>query len=89
LNCSFEAAITALARSGERVDIVFLDPPYASGLHEKALLALRNSGILAPEAILIAEHDPARPPALPEGLTTYDQRRYGEVALSLIREERP
>lgn len=89
LNCSFEAAIAALARSGERVDIVFLDPPYASGLHEKALLALRNSAILAPGAILIAEHDPARPPALPEGLAAYDQRRYGEVALSLIREEHP
>ncbi len=88
LHCSFEAAVSALARSGERVDIVFLDPPYASGLHEKALAALYSSGILAPGAILIAEHDPAGLPALQKGLTAYDQRRYGEVALSFIREER-
>lgn len=87
--CSFEAAIAALARLGQKVDLVFLDPPYASNLYEKAFRALLQGGVLAPGAILVAEHDPAKPPALPEGLAAYDTRRYGEVALSFIREERP
>lgn len=87
--CSYEAAIVALQRAGEQVDIVFLDPPYASGLHEKAFVSLHDRGILAPGAIMVAEHDPKRPLALPEGLAVYDHRRYGEVALSLIREELP
>ncbi|MEA5058646.1 MAG: 16S rRNA (guanine(966)-N(2))-methyltransferase RsmD [Candidatus Pelethousia sp.] len=87
--CSFEAAICALARAGETVDLVFLDPPYASGLLEKGLFTLQKSGILACGAILVAEHGPKLPPELPTGFLAYDSRRYGEVALSFIREERP
>lgn len=86
--CSFEAAISALSRAGEQVDLVFLDPPYASRLLSGALRALKESGILAPGAILAAEHGPKIPPELPEGLIAYDSRRYGEAALSFIREER-
>lgn len=87
--CPFEAALSALARAGERVDMVFIDPPYASGLHEKALCALQKGGVLAPGAILVAEHDPASPPCIPEGLVLYDSRRYGDVALAFIREDLP
>ncbi len=87
--CSFEAAVAALSRGSQQVDIVFLDPPYGAGLYTKALAALQSGGILAPGAILVAEHEPARPPEIPAGLTLYDSRRYGEVALSFIREERP
>ena len=43
--------------------LVFLDPPYRMGLPGKALLALRNRGWLAPDAIVVAET--ARDEALP------------------------
>ena len=85
--CDFERAIGAIAQRGERVDLVFLDPPYRAGLYEKALSALLESGILAPGCILVAEHPPKEPPSLPAGLQAYETRRYGEVGLTFIREE--
>ena len=86
--CSFEAAITAIARSGQLIDIVFIDPPYSAGIYTRALTALKESAILAQGAILIAEHAPGLPPDIPAGLAVYNSRRYGDVSLTFIREER-
>jgi len=86
--CTFESAVSALAQAGEKVDLVFLDPPYAAGLYEKAFCSLLESGILAKGCILVAEHPPKEPPPLPPGLCLYDSRQYGQVGLAFIREER-
>lgn len=47
-------ALRALARSGQRFEVVFLDPPYESDLYE-VLLPLIGP-ILADDGIVIAEH---------------------------------
>lgn len=85
--CPFEGAVAALKAAGERVDLVFLDPPYHAGLYGKAFSALLGGGVLAPGCVLLAEHPPRSPLELPAGLTAYDTRRYGEVGLTFIREE--
>ena len=41
---------------GGRFDLVFLDPPYASGLLEAALERLTGFDILNPRGIIVAEH---------------------------------
>ncbi|MDR0841120.1 MAG: 16S rRNA (guanine(966)-N(2))-methyltransferase RsmD [Christensenellaceae bacterium] len=85
--CDYAAALRTMAAKGERVDIAFLDPPYASGLAEKALHALAHSGLLQSGYVLVVEHAPSLPPVLPQGMRVCDTRRYGEVALSFIRED--
>jgi 16S rRNA (guanine(966)-N(2))-methyltransferase RsmD len=47
-------AVPALAEAGSRFDLVYLDPPYASGLYEPLLAALPPA--LAEEACVVAEH---------------------------------
>lgn len=89
LPVSYEAAIAMLAQRGVLVDLVLLDPPYAGGLYENALALLLQSGILAPGCILAAEHSPKAPPSIPAGLCAYDTRRYGDVAITFMREEQP
>lgn len=86
LPVSYEAAIAMLAQRSVQVDLVFLDPPYAGGLYENALMLLLQSGILAPGCILAAEHSPKAPLPVPQGLCPYDTRRYGEVAITFMRE---
>ncbi|MGH9357185.1 MAG: 16S rRNA (guanine(966)-N(2))-methyltransferase RsmD [Terriglobia bacterium] len=50
-------AISRLAAEGERFEFVFLDPPYAEiGEYHATLRECARSGILAPGAIIIAEH---------------------------------
>ena len=86
---SYEAAIAMLAQRGVQVELVFLDPPYAGGLYENAFSLLLQSGILAPGCILAAEHSPKASLPVPPGLCAYDTRRYGDVAITFLREAQP
>lgn len=65
--------------------LVFLDPPYGRGLAAKALSGLAAAGVLAPDALVVAET--GRQEELPEfcgPLSRFDHRLYGEAALHLF-----
>lgn len=76
--------VARLGRAGERFDLVFLDPPYASEEPARALQALVGSGVLAPGARVIAETPRRR--ALPEvrGLVPGESRRYGDAQITRL-----
>lgn len=67
----------------EGYGLVFLDPPYAQGLGEKAVANLISGGWLAPNAMIVWEE--SRNPIIPEGLSQIDQRRYGDTLVTLLR----
>ncbi len=82
-------ALRQLDADGERFDLVFLDPPYARGLAEQVLTALALSGILADDAVVVAET--AAREVLGErfgSLCCYDRRVYGDTSVSFMRLER-
>jgi len=56
LAMSAENAIRRLASSGASFDVVFVDPPYESGLYEQTLLALSMSGLVARDGVVVVEH---------------------------------
>jgi 16S rRNA (guanine966-N2)-methyltransferase len=71
----------ALARLRGPFDLVFLDPPYAAGVAERALAALPP--LLGAGARVVAEHDRRSAPADEIGpLTRVDRRRYGDTEVS-------
>ena len=45
----------AYLRSGEKFDLIFLDPPYASGLLEQALSDIAGFDICREHVIIMAE----------------------------------
>jgi 16S rRNA (guanine966-N2)-methyltransferase len=65
-------------------DILFLDPPYASGLAEMALARIANPGWSAPGGYLSLETD-GRPPPPPNGFTIEAERRFGKAHILLLR----
>lgn len=68
-------------------DIVFLDPPYRmETVYAEAAEALRAHGLLNPSALLVMEHRANTELQLPEAFEIYDERRYGECAIALVRE---
>ena len=77
---------TALGDAGTMgpVDLVFLDPPYAKGLGEQALVALRDGGWLKPDTLLILEESSDAVVELPEGFVLQDRRVYGAAAVHVI-----
>ncbi len=65
--------------------LVFLDPPYNTGLGEKALTSLRDGGWLAQGAILVLEEADKAQVAEQAGLTLIDQRSYGDTQVRIYR----
>jgi 16S rRNA (guanine966-N2)-methyltransferase len=65
--------------------LLFLDPPYRSGLAGAALAALAEAGWLEAGALAAIELDQADKFALPAGFAPADERRYGRTRLMFAR----
>jgi 16S rRNA (guanine966-N2)-methyltransferase len=65
---------------------VFIDPPYASEEAQRTLDVLAGSGVLAPGAVIVVEHDKRRmPPESAGELYLCDRRFYGDTGVSFYR----
>jgi 16S rRNA (guanine966-N2)-methyltransferase len=73
------------ASAGPAFDLVFLDPPYAKGLGEKALDILAAHGWLNPGAVLVFERGEGEPEVRPEEYELIDERRYGAAKVLFLR----
>lgn len=91
LCCDALASAARIAARGP-FDMVFLDPPYATGPEEAAALlaALREAAALAPGAIISYEHAAEKADAVARaladaGFTMLKQKRYGKAHLTFAR----
>jgi 16S rRNA (guanine966-N2)-methyltransferase len=71
--------------AGTPCGLVFLDPPYQSGLGLAALGALAAAGWIAPGAVCVLEIDKSEHGTAPDGFTILDERRYGKAKLVFMR----
>jgi 16S rRNA (guanine966-N2)-methyltransferase len=67
-----------------RFELVFLDPPYRSGLAAQALKRLRH-GWLADDARLVVELAAGEDLAVPDGYQIEQERRYGAARFVFLR----
>ena len=79
-------ALAFLSSCKERFDLIFLDPPYQSGLLEQCLAAIARFDILREHGIILCEsaaewHLPPLEPPYEPGR----EYRYGKIKLSLCR----
>ena len=65
-------------------DLVFLDPPYRTGLAEMALARVANPAWVAPGGLLSLETDGERLP-VPQGFEVEADRRFGKAHILLLR----
>ena len=88
---SVNAALKRLASTGRMADIVFLDPPYESFDEYEVALGLLGgecSGLLAPYAIVVAEHAKKNDLAEQYGeLSQYRVLKQGDAALSFYKKD--
>ncbi len=75
------------AKGGVKVDLVFVDPPYDSGVLDELLPILDQARPLTPGGLLVLEHPTGRPLA-PEGLTLYREKAFGRSTIRIYRDER-
>ena len=75
-------------KSGEKFDLIFLDPPYASGLLEPALEEIVRFDICRRHGIIVAESaaDKTLPP-LAGPYALYREYRYGKIKLTVYHRD--
>jgi 16S rRNA (guanine966-N2)-methyltransferase len=78
-------ALAYLNAPAEAFDIVFLDPPYASGLLAPCLQRLNQGNWLRPDAFVYLESPAPQPPVLPAGWELLRSKTAGQVGYHLAR----
>lgn len=83
----FEKAISFIEQLNEKIDVIFIDPPYKTDLIKKSLEKILDSDILNDDFIIIAETDePER--ILKDinilNINVFDTRKYGRVSLIFL-----
>ena len=69
----------------EPFSLVFLDPPYAKGLADKALGSLRDGGWLTPNALVVVEEAKSAQFAAPAGFAEQERRSYDDTEFTFLR----
>lgn len=75
-----------LNRLNEKIDVFLIDPPYRAGLYENCLEQIDTLDLLAPDGIILTEHDSRTP--MPEnvgGFVLDRVRKYGKTSVSIYR----
>src|SRR6185436_16570834 len=64
---------------------VFLDPPYAQGLAEKALASARDGGWLTADALIVVEEAASAGFTPPEGFAELERRDYDDTQFVMLK----
>lgn len=79
-------SLSFLLTCRQKYDLIFLDPPYASGLLEKALEQIAAIDILSEHGIMVCESAAEQDlPALAEPYQKGREYRYGKIKITLYR----
>lgn len=73
-----------LAKSEEKFDIIFMDPPYYKGMAKNCLINIDSYDIVSPVGLVIVEH--FKKDALDAELERFlflDERRYGDTLITI------
>jgi len=68
--------------------LVLCDPPYGKGLAEKALVAARDGGWLARDALIVVEEEKGAF-ATPEGFLEIERRAYDDTEFTFVKCDAP
>ena len=80
---------TRLGRASEPADIVYLDPPYQSGLAKAALQSLLAGGWLGAATLVVVELAAKEAYTPAASFAVEDERRYGAGRIVLLRPAEP
>ena len=76
-------AISFLATCDKKYDIIFLDPPYASGVYDRVLGLIKERELLNPSGIVTVECSPGYT-FNTDGFNIIKDKTYGKVRLCLL-----
>ena len=81
----YRQAIDALAREGQKFDVVFIDPPYKMENTGEMCAALYDKGLLSQHFLIVVEHRRGMAPLLDLRFEAFDLRKYGDTEITFVR----
>ena len=78
-------ALSYVSRTSKKFDIVFMDPPYMSGLYERALGIIKERSLLNSGGVVVCECIAGYTPPAP-GYSIIKDKTYGKVRLLVLEE---
>lgn len=81
-NCDYSVA---LLKFDKKFDLILIDPPYASGIYDKALLLIEEKNLLSDDGIIVCEHPNEL--EINCNFEVFDKKRYGTVTLSYLKKK--
>lgn len=78
-------AFLYLSRTREQFDIIFLDPPYNTGLLTKAIDEIYQKGLLSPNGIIVAESEHMGEEPDDEYFDIIKRAKYGKTTVFVLR----
>lgn len=74
-----------IKKQDKKFDIIFIDPPYASGIYENVLEEIYLNDILNEDGLILAEWDISCRPTFGERFTVLKEKKYGRVGITLFK----
>lgn len=78
------SALRKLSAEQKAFDIIYMDPPYASGLYEQVLEKIVAGGLLRQEGYLITERSAKIPLTPPAGMVVLREKAYKTTILTFL-----
>lgn len=79
MHCDYKIALQSIC---EKLDLILVDPPYASGLYEDILTTIKQKNLLSDDGIIVCEHPVELDIAYDFKLL--DEKTYGTVKLTFL-----
>lgn len=73
--------------SGEKFDIIFLDPPFETDFAQKSIDFIAENNMLNADGIIVWEHIAKKDFVVPKGFVVADNKKYGTIEVTYLERE--
>ncbi len=80
--------IDRFASQKEKFDIIYLDPPYKTGMYQEIIKKIAETNILSEDGIIVSEHSAEDGFSdLPKTFMLLKEKKYGNIVVSIYKAE--
>lgn len=85
LNMDYKKALEYLATKNKRIDLIFLDPPYATNYIEESILLIEKYDLLAEDGLIICESDNLNHIVYSNTYSSIKEKKYGDKWVVILK----
>ena len=84
-NMDYQKALDELKKKSQKVDIIFLDPPYQTNYIEESLKTIDQYELLAPAGIIVCESDDLKKIVYSKNFVSVKEKKYGDKHIVILK----